>query len=68
MFYIRAIDDILAIVKIVDLAHGIFANANRNDAYPLEFDVIDNCRAGEIRSTKDLSGGGSFIVSLSRAL
>lgn len=32
MFYIRAIDDILAIVKIVDLAHGIFANANRDDA------------------------------------
>ena len=31
---------------------------------PLELYVIDNYQAGEIRSTKNLSGGESFIVSL----
>ncbi len=35
---------------------------------PLELNVIDNYQAGEIRSTKNLSGGESFIVSLSLAL
>ena len=30
--------------------------------------VIDNYQGGEIRSTKNLSGGESFIVSLSLAL
>lgn len=35
---------------------------------PLELDVIDNYQAGERRSTKNLSGGESFIVSLSLAL
>jgi exonuclease SbcC len=34
----------------------------------LELDVIDNYQAGEIRSTKNLSGGESFIVSLALAL
>jgi len=50
--------------------------ANMNDRYllvrdiqqPLELNVIDNYQAGEIRSTKNLSGGESFIVSLSLAL
>ncbi|AEE13741.1 SMC domain protein [Thermodesulfobium narugense DSM 14796] len=32
------------------------------------FSVIDNYQAGEIRSTKNLSGGESFIVSLALAL
>ncbi|SFL20237.1 exonuclease SbcC [Nitrosomonas aestuarii] len=40
----------------------------RDDAQPLELNVIDNYQNGEIRSTKNLSGGESFIVSLSLAL
>jgi len=40
----------------------------RDKAQPLELDVIDNYQAGEIRSTKNLSGGESFIVSLALAL
>ncbi len=40
----------------------------RDDNQPLELNVIDNYQAGEIRSTKNLSGGESFIVSLSLAL
>ncbi|MEA5113358.1 MAG: AAA family ATPase [Geobacteraceae bacterium] len=35
---------------------------------PLELNVIDNYQAGDIRSTKNLSGGESFIVSLALAL
>jgi len=35
---------------------------------PLELNVIDNYQAGEIRSTKNLSGGESFVVSLTLAL
>lgn len=40
----------------------------RDEIQPLELDVVDNYQAGEIRSTKNLSGGESFIVSLSLAL
>ncbi len=40
----------------------------RDDQQPLELNVIDNYQAGEIRSTRNLSGGESFIVSLSLAL
>ncbi len=40
----------------------------RDTAQPLELNVIDNYQAGEIRSTKNLSGGESFIVSLALAL
>ncbi len=40
----------------------------RNDTEPLELSVIDNYQAGEMRSTKNLSGGESFIVSLALAL
>ena len=40
----------------------------RDAALPLELCVVDNDQAGEIRSTKNLSGGESFIVSLSLAL
>jgi exonuclease SbcC len=40
----------------------------RDDTQPLELNVIDSYQAGEIRSTKNLSGGESFIVSLSLAL
>ena len=35
---------------------------------PLELNVIDSYQAGEIRSTKNLSGGESFLVSLALAL
>lgn len=40
----------------------------RDDKQPLELNVVDNYQAGEIRSTKNLSGGESFIVSLTLAL
>ncbi len=40
----------------------------RNKSEPLELSVIDSYQAGEIRSTKNLSGGESFIVSLALAL
>jgi len=40
----------------------------RDETLPLELNVVDNYQAGEIRSTKNLSGGESFIVSLSLAL
>jgi DNA repair protein SbcC/Rad50 len=40
----------------------------RNGEQPLELSVVDDYQAGEIRSTKNLSGGESFIVSLTLAL
>lgn len=40
----------------------------RDSEEPLELNVIDNYQAGETRSTKNLSGGESFIVSLALAL
>ena len=40
----------------------------RDPGRPLELNVIDDYQAGEIRSTKNLSGGESFIVSLALAL
>ena len=40
----------------------------RDGMQPLELNVIDNYQAGEIRSTRNLSGGESFIVSLTLAL
>ena len=40
----------------------------RDEQEPLELNVIDNYQAGEIRSTQNLSGGESFIVSLTLAL
>ncbi len=40
----------------------------RDEQQSLELNVIDNYQAGEIRSTKNLSGGESFIVSLTLAL
>ncbi len=35
---------------------------------PLELNVVDSYQAGEIRSTRNLSGGESFLVSLALAL
>lgn len=40
----------------------------RDRDQPLDLNVIDNYQAGEVRSTKNLSGGESFIVSLALAL
>lgn len=40
----------------------------RDEQQLLELNVVDNYQAGEIRSTKNLSGGESFIVSLTLAL
>ena len=40
----------------------------RDEQQPLELNVIDNYQAGEIRSTRNLSGGESFIISLTLAL
>ena len=40
----------------------------RKDKDGLELEVQDNYQAGVIRSTKNLSGGESFIVSLALAL
>ncbi len=40
----------------------------RDKEQPLELNVIDNYQAGEIRSSRNLSGGESFIISLTLAL
>jgi exonuclease SbcC len=40
----------------------------RDDIQPLCLNVVDNYQAGDIRSTRNLSGGESFIVSLALAL
>ena len=40
----------------------------RDLAEPLELSVVDQWQAGEVRSTRNLSGGESFIVSLALAL
>ena len=40
----------------------------QDQTQPLVLNVIDSYQAGEIRSTKNLSGGESFIVSLALAL
>ncbi len=40
----------------------------RDMTLPLELNVIDTYQAGEIRSSKNLSGGESFLVSLALAL
>jgi exonuclease SbcC len=40
----------------------------RDTKQPLELNVIDSYQGDEIRSIKNLSGGESFIVSLSLAL
>ncbi len=39
-----------------------------HESEPLEMMVVDNYYAGELRSIKNLSGGESFIISLSLAL
>lgn len=40
----------------------------RHPTEPLVLNVVDNYQAGEVRSTKNLSGGESFLISLALAL
>ncbi len=40
----------------------------RDETQPLDLNVVDSYQAGEIRSTRNLSGGESFLVSLALAL
>jgi exonuclease SbcC len=40
----------------------------RDKNQPLDLNVIDSFQGGEIRSTRNLSGGESFLVSLALAL
>lgn len=40
----------------------------RDKNSPLDLDIVDNYQAGEIRTTKNLSGGERFLVSLALAL
>ncbi len=40
----------------------------RNKDSPLDLDIMDNYQAREIRTTKNLSGGERFLVSLALAL
>ena len=40
----------------------------RDNNAPLELNVIDNYQGGETRTTKNLSGGESFVISLALAL
>ncbi|MRR54516.1 MAG: chromosome segregation protein SMC [Deltaproteobacteria bacterium] len=40
----------------------------RDHEEPLELNVLDNYQAGEVRSTRNLSGGESFIASLALSL
>jgi len=40
----------------------------RDAHQPLELNVIDSYQAGEVRSTRNLSGGESFLISLALAL
>lgn len=40
----------------------------RDNNAPLELNVVDNYQGGEIRTTKNLSGGESFVVSLALSL
>lgn len=52
--------------QLVKLSDRYLLTRDKNE--PLELNVLDNYQAGEIRSTKNLSGGESFIVSLALAL
>lgn len=60
----------------VMINHANAQLAKMNDRYllvadslnPLELNVIDNYQGGEVRTSKNLSGGESFIVSLALAL
>ncbi|HPY15174.1 MAG TPA: AAA family ATPase [bacterium] len=52
--------------KLLEMTDRYFLK--RDGESPLELNIIDNYKAGDIRSTKNLSGGESFIVSLALAL
>ena len=40
----------------------------RNKEFPLDLNIMDNYQAGEVRTTKNLSGGERFLISLALAL
>lgn len=58
------------------ISHANRQLANMSDRYllvrdtgqPLDLNVIDNHQGGQVRSTRNLSGGESFLVSLALAL
>lgn len=56
----------LANESLVKLTDRYLLVCSRED--PLALDVIDNYRAGTVRSSQNLSGGESFLVSLALAL
>lgn len=64
----------LTFERMIDLANRQLRRMSdryllvRDAAQPLELNVRDAWQAGEIRSVKNLSGGESFIVSLTLAL
>lgn len=46
----------------------VLIHDNKNNKSSLEISIIDTAQGSEIRSTKNLSGGESFIISLSLAM
>jgi DNA repair protein SbcC/Rad50 len=48
--------------------HRYLLIRNKDPDHSLDLDIMDNDQAGEIRTTKNLSGGERFIVSLALAL
>lgn len=53
-------------LQLSKLSDRYLLTRDKND--PLEINVIDNYQAGEVRTTKNLSGGETFLVSMALAL
>lgn len=54
--------------QLIKMSDRYLLTRDSDPKNPLGLQVIDNYQAGEIRSTKNLSGGESFIISLALAL